>query len=72
MNAGIPHAILISPDGYIRWQGHPTAGDDALSEELITLMLKCSKVPAASNAKLVPFTEELIFAGAQLNSTQLT
>ncbi len=22
-NRGIPHAIVMSPDGIVRWQGHP-------------------------------------------------
>jgi cytochrome c biogenesis protein CcmG, thiol:disulfide interchange protein DsbE len=41
--SGIPHVLIISPDGVVRWQGFPTAEEDPLSEEIIEQIIAASK-----------------------------
>lgn len=33
--SAIPHVAIVSPDGIVRWQGHPSSLDDAAIRELI-------------------------------------
>ena len=39
----IPHALLISPDGVVRWQGLPTDPSDPLTTSLIRQTIRASK-----------------------------
>ena len=32
---GIPHAIIMSPDGIVRWQGHPGALDETTLQQIV-------------------------------------
>ncbi len=34
-NRGIPHAIVMSPDGIVRWQGHPASLDEATLGQIV-------------------------------------
>ena len=36
----IPHAMIISTDGVVRWQGFPFSGQDRLSEDMINRILR--------------------------------
>jgi cytochrome c biogenesis protein CcmG/thiol:disulfide interchange protein DsbE len=33
--AGIPHILIITPDGIVRWQGFPLSGEEPLTESTI-------------------------------------
>jgi thiol-disulfide isomerase/thioredoxin len=45
---GIPHAIVMSPDGIVRWQGHPGGLDNTILEQII----RASDIkPAAGTSK---------------------
>ncbi|HVT11485.1 MAG TPA: TlpA disulfide reductase family protein [Fimbriimonadaceae bacterium] len=41
---GIPHCILISPDGIVRWQGFPLDDADKLTDKIIDQVLAASGV----------------------------
>ncbi len=41
---GIPHCIVISPDGVVRWQGWPQDPKDTLSEKILTQIVEASQV----------------------------
>ncbi|MHC6198691.1 TlpA family protein disulfide reductase [Elizabethkingia miricola] len=44
---GIPHCILLDPDGIVRWEGYPTLKDNELTETVLTnIIKKYSKKPA--------------------------
>ncbi len=45
---GIPHVMVISADGIVRWQGFPLDDKDPLTEEVI------AKIVAASKASVPP------------------
>ena len=32
---GIPHVLIISTDGIVRWQGFPLSGEDPLTEQIV-------------------------------------
>lgn len=40
---GIPHVMVISPDGIVRWQGFPGSSEDPLTEEKIQQVIDASK-----------------------------
>lgn len=40
---GIPHVLVVSPDGVVRWQGFPLDGTERLTEETIAKIVKASK-----------------------------
>jgi cytochrome c biogenesis protein CcmG, thiol:disulfide interchange protein DsbE len=40
---GIPHALVISPDGIVRWQGFPNSKEDVLTEELLRQIIEAGK-----------------------------
>lgn len=40
---GIPHCIVISPDGVVRWQGWPQDGADTLTEKVIEQIVAAGK-----------------------------
>lgn len=40
---GIPHCMVISPDGIVRWQGWPQDEKDKLTEAVIEQIVKASK-----------------------------
>ncbi len=40
---GIPHVMVISPDGIVRWQGFPGSKEDPLTEEKIQQIVDASK-----------------------------
>jgi len=40
---GIPHVMVISPDGIVRWQGFPLNGQDTLTEKTIKQIIDVSK-----------------------------
>jgi thiol-disulfide isomerase/thioredoxin len=42
---GIPHGLIMSPDGIVRWQGHP----GTLTEEMIQQIIDASGVTAGGN-----------------------
>lgn len=44
---GIPHVLLISPDGIVRWQGFPGSDEERLSAKIIQQVIDASgmKVP---------------------------
>jgi len=37
---GIPHCILLDPDGIVRWEGFPTLEDHELTETVLTNIIK--------------------------------
>lgn len=41
---GIPHCILISPDGVVRWQGFPGSDEDKLTDKIIDQVIAASGV----------------------------
>ena len=41
---GIPHVMVISPDGVVRWQGFPLDDKDKLTPEILEQIVKASKV----------------------------
>jgi hypothetical protein len=43
---GIPHAIVISPDGIVRWQGHPAG----LSPETVKQIAQAAGATSGSAA----------------------
>ncbi len=40
---GIPHVLVVSPDGIVRWQGFPLDGANPLSESVIAQIVQASK-----------------------------
>lgn len=40
---GIPHVMIVSPDGIVRWQGWPGSPEDPLTDEVLTKIVKASK-----------------------------
>ncbi len=40
---GIPHVIVITPDGIVRWQGFPLGEEDRLTEDKLSQIIKASK-----------------------------
>jgi cytochrome c biogenesis protein CcmG, thiol:disulfide interchange protein DsbE len=40
---GIPHALVITPDNIVRWQGLPNFGDDPLTADKIAKIIAASK-----------------------------
>jgi predicted regulator of Ras-like GTPase activity (Roadblock/LC7/MglB family) len=40
---GIPHVMVISADGIVRWQGFPGASEDPLTADKITQIIAASK-----------------------------
>ena len=41
--AGIPHVMVVSPDGIVRWQGLPGAKQDPLTEAKLSQIIAASK-----------------------------
>jgi thiol-disulfide isomerase/thioredoxin len=41
---GIPHCIVMSPDGIVRWQGFPGSDEDKLTAQVIKQIIVASKV----------------------------
>jgi len=41
--SGIPHVLIMSPDGIVRWQGFPGSGEDPLTEKTIAQIIEASK-----------------------------
>jgi thiol-disulfide isomerase/thioredoxin len=46
---GIPHVLVISSDGIVRWQGFPLATDDRLTEEKMKQIIETDKAARAKN-----------------------
>lgn len=40
---GIPHVLLVSPDGIVRWQGFPLDDADPLTEKTVAQVIAASK-----------------------------
>lgn len=40
---GIPHVMVVSPDGIVRWQGFPGSTEDPLNEKVLTQIIAASK-----------------------------
>lgn len=40
---GIPHVMIVTPDGIVRWQGWPGSPEDPLTDEVIAKIVKASK-----------------------------
>jgi cytochrome c biogenesis protein CcmG, thiol:disulfide interchange protein DsbE len=41
---GIPHVLIISPDGIVRWQGFPGNDDDPLTEKIVKQIIDASNI----------------------------
>lgn len=41
---GIPHALVVTPDGIVRWQGFPLDDDDRLTEKVLQQIIDASGV----------------------------
>jgi thiol-disulfide isomerase/thioredoxin len=41
---GIPHVMIISPDGIVRWQGFPSDDKDKLTEQVIEQIIAASSM----------------------------
>ena len=41
---GIPHVMIISPDGIVRWQGFPGSAEDPLTEKVIQQVIDAAHV----------------------------
>lgn len=48
---GIPHVLIISTDGVVRWQGFPFSGQDALNEGIIKRIIAADPGVAARREK---------------------
>ena len=42
---GIPHVLVISPDGIVRWQGFPLDEKDRLTEAKVAMIVGASRQP---------------------------
>lgn len=52
---GIPHAIIMSPDGIVRWQGHPGALDEATLQQIVDASgIGASAAPAGPKRWVTP------------------
>lgn len=40
---GIPHVMVVSPDGIVRWQGFPPMAEDTLTTEKLEQIIKAGK-----------------------------
>lgn len=40
---GIPHVMVVSPDGIVRWQGFPGSTEDPLTEDVLKQIVSASK-----------------------------
>lgn len=40
---GIPHVMIVSPDGIVRWQGWPGSPEDTLTEAKLQQIISASK-----------------------------
>ena len=47
---GIPHVLVISADGIVRWQGFPLDDKDPLTDEKLAQIIKASKADSAAQA----------------------
>ncbi len=47
---GIPHCLVISADGIVRWQGFPSMDEDPLTEETLAQIIQASKLQEAKTA----------------------
>lgn len=41
---GIPHVMIVTPDGVVRWQGFPGSAEDPLTEEKLKQIIAASKI----------------------------
>jgi len=48
---GIPHVLIVSTDGVVRWQGFPFSGQDRLSEDVIKKIIAADPGVAARKEK---------------------
>ncbi len=48
---GIPHALVISTDGIVRWQGFPNSQDDPLTEAVLRRIIDADKAARQTQAK---------------------
>jgi thiol-disulfide isomerase/thioredoxin len=46
---GIPHVLVISSDGIVRWQGFPLANEDKLTEEVMKQIIEADKAARAKS-----------------------
>lgn len=51
---GLPHALVISSDGIVRWQGFPQSGEDTLTEETLKRIIATDKAERAKRAATRP------------------
>ena len=40
---GIPHVMIVTPDGIVRWQGFPGSEEDPLTDKVLEQIIKASK-----------------------------
>ncbi|MBS1724855.1 MAG: TlpA family protein disulfide reductase [Armatimonadetes bacterium] len=40
---GIPHVMIVSPDGIVRWQGFPGSEEDTLTDKVLEQVIAASK-----------------------------
>jgi cytochrome c biogenesis protein CcmG/thiol:disulfide interchange protein DsbE len=50
---GIPHVLVISSDGIVRWQGFPLSPEDNLTEETMKQIIETDKAARAKNGNAV-------------------
>jgi len=74
---GIPNAFVLDNTGRVLWQGLPNPPDkvDVFTKAVLLKLIASTKNPPQAPAKLVPITEDLIFASQptedQLKNLQL-
>jgi cytochrome c biogenesis protein CcmG/thiol:disulfide interchange protein DsbE len=54
---GIPHVLVVSADGIVRWQGYPMAEEDTLNEEKLAGIIQTSNADHAVATRAVPAKE---------------
>jgi thiol-disulfide isomerase/thioredoxin len=48
--AGIPHVLIISTDGIVRWQGFPLSGEEPLTPDIVKQIIAADPGVAARHA----------------------
>lgn len=51
---GIPHVLVISADGIVRWQGFPLDDSDPLTEAVVSKIVTASKAAATASTTTTP------------------
>jgi hypothetical protein len=48
---GIPHVIIVSTDGIVRWQGFPLSDEEHLTEDIVRRVIEADPGVKARHAK---------------------